>query len=164
MVIEDYNFNVNVENIQSPVIQEVTEVHNIPNMHDLSNQFVYKLMFIPQLGISVILCRKEIFIFNQTDYSLQKYDFKQMAMRPNLVPFCNYDHDSKMLNLVVSSTEKGQQSLLYILSFMISEDKNGHTIVPISKVLVHPSILQSAVNLISIEFLLSPGESLSIIV
>jgi len=69
-----------------------------------------------------------------------------------------------MLNLVVSSTEKGQQSLLYILSFMISEDKNGHTIVPISKVLVHPSILQSAVNLISIEFLLSPGESLSIIV
>lgn len=161
MVIIDYNCNISFEEKDDkPVMQEVTEINDIAQLHDLPSQFIYKCIYIPTLGVSCFLARKEIYLLNQTNYSLVTYELKKLALRQNLLPFCNYDPVTKMLNLVVSTNEKVQTSTLTLLSLLIVEnkDKSSHQLVPIHRVPVHPSLLSAPSDLISLDFLSAPGK------
>lgn len=128
-------------------------------MHELPEQFIYKLIFVPKLGLSLLLARKEIYLVNQTNQALVSYDLKKFAMRIQLMQFCNFDNDTRTLNLLVSGNDKENGSILTVLGIMIAEnkDKKSYQLIPISKVPIHPSICASPTELIDIQYLLSPG-------
>jgi hypothetical protein len=69
MTIIDYNFNVTIAS--DVLIQDITTVHNLSNLFSLPCQFVYKSQFIPHLGLSYILCRKELYLFDHTSTTLK---------------------------------------------------------------------------------------------
>lgn len=164
MVLIDYNCNISFEDkTDKPMMQEITEIYDIAQLQGLPSQFIYKWIYIPTLGLSCFLARKEIYLLNQTNHSLVTYELKKLALRQNLLPFCNYDPVTKLLNLVVSTNEKVQTSTLTLLSLLIVEnkDKSSHQLVPIHRVPIHPSILSVPSDLISLDYLGTAGKALS---
>lgn len=160
MTLVDYNFNVSYAEDGQPVVQECTEAVDVARMYELPIQFIYKAIYVPEFGVSLILARKEIYIFNQSTYSMVSFDLKRISMRGNLMQFCKYDNDTKMLNLLVSVNDKDKGSLLTVLSLMIAEnrDKGSYSLLPISKATIHPSILSTPTDLIDIEYLVAPSK------
>ena len=131
-------------------------------MHELPHPYVYKWIYIPHLGVSVLLARRELYIFNQTTLDLQIYDLKKLSIRQNLVQFCEYSKETNTLHLLASTIDKENGSQIIILNLQIIGQKRkiGVQVTPQSQVAIHPSILSSPNELLDMQYMTPPnGES-----